>query len=99
MRKINLPKTPTIKGKTIVRYSINGDRKKFEIITEIKQVTEPIKPKQNFWHCVATLDDVDYKFEDSEYYVDAQAMANDIAKFELSKLHAIHGKKLRVKKK
>jgi len=94
-----MPDVPTIKGKMIVRYTINADRKKMEIVTEIKQVTEPIKPKQNFWYGVATLDDVDYKFEDSEYYVDAQALANDIAKFELGKLHAIHGKKLRVKKK
>lgn len=99
MRKNNLPKTPTIKGKTIVRYSIKGDRKKFEIITEIKQVTEPIKPKQNFWCGVASLDEVDYKFEDIEYYVDAQALANDIAKHELDKLYVIHGNKLRVKKK
>lgn len=87
------------KGKVIIEYTLNGEKGKIEVHSKLLKNEGPLKPRQNYWYGVATFNDKDYHLEGSEFYVDAQFLAEDIAEIELKKLRAEHGRALRIKRK
>ena len=88
-----------LKGKSIIKYTING--KQGEVLAEVKlkQIDEMGKPFQNVWYGVATLNESKYEHPDLACCVNAQFMAEEIAEEEIKRLRAKHGTKLRVKRK
>lgn len=87
------------KGKVIIEYTLNGKTGKIEVHAELRKVEGILKPRQNLWYGVATFNEKEYHLEGSEFYVDAQFLADDIADIELKKLRAEHGRALRLKRK
>lgn len=88
-----------LKGKHIVKYIIEGEKKEIVVEVELKQIDETYKPFQNLWYGVATFNGKNYEDPTLKYCVDAQFMAERIANDHMKELRSIHGRKLRVKRK
>lgn len=86
-------------GKYLIEYSIKGEKKKIEVIVKLIKHNEILKPFQNLWYGVATLNGAKVDRDDLANCVNAQYMAEDIAEEELQKLRLKYGSKLRVKKR
>lgn len=88
-----------IKGQHTINYTLDGEKEKIEVRVELKQIDGLMKPRQNVWYGEAMLNQKQIDHPDLPYCVNAQYMAERIAKEELQKLRNEHGRSLRVKRK
>ena len=88
-----------LKGKHIINYIIEGEKKSIIVEVKLKQIEGTVKPFQNIWYGVATVNEKNYEDPALEYCVNAEFMAERIALDHIKKLRAEHGRKLRIKRK
>lgn len=84
------------------QYTLDREQKELVVEVVLKQNVGPLKPRQNLWYAVATVDEKPYEDPTLVFTVNAQYEAEDIGEKVLEEMKIkfkAEGKSFRLKRK
>lgn len=70
----------TLKGSYQLQYTSGGENKTLSVVVELKQVEGMLKPRQNLYYGIATVNGKTFNDESLKSCVNAKLMAQSIGK-------------------
>jgi hypothetical protein len=74
------------KGKYKQKYILNKEHKELIVEVQLKIIDGLLKPRQNFWYGIATVDDKPFEHPDLPHTVNAQYVAESIGEEIIEKM-------------